>query len=55
MGYHVASDPVHLRDLHSTMLHLFGFESQRLAYSFQGLDQKLTGVKPSKVVKGILA
>ena len=55
MGYHVARDPVHLRDLHATMLHLFGFEHQRLAFPFQGLDQKLTGVKPAKVVKGILA
>ena len=55
MGYHVASNPVHLRDLHATMLHLFGLEHQRLAYPFQGLDQKLTGVKPAKVVKGILA
>jgi hypothetical protein len=55
MGYHVARDPVHLRDLHATMLHLFGFDSHRLAYAFQGLDQKLTGVKPAKVVKDILA
>jgi hypothetical protein len=55
MGYHVARDPVHLRDLHATMLQLFGFEHQRLAYPFQGLEQKLTGVKPAKVVKGILA
>jgi hypothetical protein len=55
MGYHVASDPVHLRDLHATLLHLFGFEAQRLAFPFQGLDQKLTGVKPATLVKGILA
>jgi hypothetical protein len=37
------------------LLHLFGFEAQRLAFPFQGLDQKLTGVKPATLVKGILA
>ena len=54
MGYHVARDPVPLRDFHATLLHLFGFDHQKLVFPFQGLDQKLTGVKPAKVVKGIL-
>ncbi len=55
MGYRVATDPVHVRDFHATLLHLFGFDHHKLSFPFQGLDQKLTGVKPSKVVKGILA
>ena len=55
MGYHVARDPVHIRDLHATMLKLFGFDAKRLSYPFQGLDQKLIGVKPAKVIEGILA
>ena len=55
MGYHCAKDPVHIRDLHATMLKLFGFDAKRLSYPFQGLDQKLIGVKPAKVVEGILA
>ena len=55
MGYHVAKDPVHIRDLHATMLKLFGFDAKRLSYPFQGLDQKLIGVKPAKVIKGVLA
>jgi hypothetical protein len=55
MGYHVAKDPVHIRDLHATMLQLMGFDAKRLSYPFQGLDQKLIGVKPSKVIKDILA
>ncbi len=55
MGYHVASDPVPLRDFHATLLHLFGFDHKRLSFPFQGLDQKLTGVKSAKVVKGILS
>ena len=55
MGYQVANNPVHVRDLHATMLQLFGFDAKRLSYHFQGLDQKLTGVKPAKVIKDILA
>ncbi len=55
MGYHCAKDPVHIRDLHATMLKLFGFDAKRLSYPFQGLDQKLIGVKPAKVIEGILA
>ena len=32
-----------------------GVDHNRLTFKFQGLDQKLTGVEPSKVVKAILA
>lgn len=55
MGYRAATDPVHLRDFHATLLHLCGFDHQKLAFPFQGLDQKLTGVKPAKVIKKLLA
>ncbi len=55
MGYRVASNPVHVRDFHATLLHLFGFDHQRLSHPFQGLNQKLTGVKAAKVVKDLLA
>jgi len=55
MGYHVAKDPVHVRDLHATMLQLFGFDANRLSYPFQGLNQKLTGVKKAKVIDDLLA
>ncbi|QDU90432.1 hypothetical protein Pla175_38360 [Pirellulimonas nuda] len=55
LGFNVAADPVHVRDLHATILHLLGFDHQRLTYSFQGLDQRLTGVEPAHVVKGLLA
>lgn len=46
---------VHVRDLHATILHLLGFDHQKLSYRFQGLDQKLTGVLPARVVHEILA
>jgi len=53
-SYNVVEDPVHVRDLHATMLHLLGIDQGRLIFPFQGLDQKLTGVEPSRVVKEIL-
>ena len=55
MGYEIVKDPVEIRDLHATMLYLLGFDHHKLNYSFQGLDQKLTSVKPARVVAEILA
>ncbi|MEJ6572590.1 MAG: DUF1501 domain-containing protein [Akkermansiaceae bacterium] len=54
-SYNVVKDPVHVRDLHATMLHLLGLDHERLNFPHQGLDQKLTGVEPSRVVKEIIA
>lgn len=55
VGYSVAKDPVHIRDFHATMLNLLGFDHKKLSFPFQGLDQKLTGVKSAKVVNGVIA
>ena len=55
MGYNIVNDPVHVRDLHATILHQLGIQHDMLSYKYQGLDQRLTGVEPSKVIKGILA
>ena len=44
-----------MRDLHATLLHLMGMDHKRLIYPFQGLDQKITGVKPVRVLDKILA
>lgn len=54
-GYHAVQDPVHVRDLHATMLHQLGIDHERLTFKHQGLDAKLTGVEPAKVVKPVLA
>jgi uncharacterized protein (DUF1501 family) len=54
-SYNIVKDPVHVRDLHATVLHLFGIDHERFTVKHQGLDIKLTGVEPAKVVKGILA
>jgi hypothetical protein len=44
-----------VHDLHATILHCMGIDHTRLTYKSQGLDQKLTGVEPAKVLKEILA
>jgi uncharacterized protein (DUF1501 family) len=54
-SYNIVRDPVHLNDLNATILHLMGIDYNRLSLKFQGLDQKLTGVEPRKLVQGILA
>jgi hypothetical protein len=53
-GFEVVENPVHVHDLHATMLHLFGLDHLRLTYRYQGRDMRLTDVA-GKVVEGILA
>lgn len=54
MGYQPAENPVQIRDLHATIQHLLGIDHERLSYPYQGLNQKLTGVKPARVVEEIV-
>ena len=54
LGFHVTEDPVHVHDLHATMLHLLGFDHEKLTYRYAGRDFRLTDVH-GKVVKDILA
>ena len=46
---------VHVRDLHATILRQLGINHERLSFKFQGLDNRLTGVNPAKVVTDILS
>jgi hypothetical protein len=55
LGYKAVENVVTMHDLHATMLQLCGIDHNRFTVKFQGLDAKLTGVEPAKVVKGILA
>jgi hypothetical protein len=55
MSYNIVKDPVHVRDLHATILHLMGIQHDRLSFKFQGLDQRLTGVLPCSLIQPILA
>ncbi len=54
-SYNIVKDPLHISDFHATILHLMGYNHERLTYKFQGLDQKLTGVLPAKVVKELIS
>ena len=54
-SYNVARDPVHVNDLHATVLHLLGIDHGQFTYRFQGLDFKLTGVEETKVIRDILS
>jgi len=54
LGFTVAEDPVHVHDLHATILHLLDFDHTRLTYRFQGRDFRLTDVA-GRVVEELLA
>jgi uncharacterized protein (DUF1501 family) len=54
IGWNIAEDPVHINDLHATILHLFGLDHKRLTYRFQGRDFRLTDVA-GNVVNKLLA
>lgn len=55
IGLRASEKPVHVRDFHATILHLMGFDHERLTYRHAGLDSKLTGVEHAHVVREILA
>ncbi|MEM8954434.1 MAG: DUF1501 domain-containing protein [Verrucomicrobiota bacterium] len=52
-SYNIASDPVHVHDLHATILHLLGVDHERLTYKFQGRRFRLTDVH-GRIVRPIL-
>ena len=55
-GFKAVENPVQVRDLHATILHLLGLQHDKLTYYFQGLQQRLTQVDgESRVIKEILA
>lgn len=54
-GYNAVEDVVSVHDFHATLLHLLGIDHQRFTYRFQGLEMRLTGVEPARVIQPILA
>lgn len=52
--YNILEDPAPIRDINATILNRFGINHNRFTYRYQGLDQKLTGVVPARVVSEIL-
>ncbi|MFM8291762.1 MAG: DUF1501 domain-containing protein [Planctomycetia bacterium] len=55
IGLRAVDKPVHVRDFHATILHLMGFDHERLTYRHAGLDFRLTGVEHAHVVRDVLA
>jgi len=53
-SYNITRDPVHVHDLHATMLHLMGVDHERLTFKYQGRHHRLTDVH-GKLVKPIMA
>jgi hypothetical protein len=53
-GYEAVENPMHVHDLHATILHLLGLDHERLTYRYAGRDMRLTDIK-GVVHKGILA
>jgi len=54
-SYNIVKDPVHIRDFHATVLQLLGFDHERFTYRHLGLDQRLTGVEPARVIPELMA
>ena len=54
-GYNIVDQPVHVNDLHATVLHCMGIDHKRLTVPFQGLDLRLSCVEERRVVSEILA
>lgn len=53
--YNIVENPVHISDMNATILHQLGIDHNRLTFRYQGLEQRLTGVEPCRVVSEILA
>ena len=53
-SYNVVANPCHINDLNATLLHCLGIDHERFSFKFQGLDQRLTGVEPQRIISEIL-
>jgi len=53
-GYNIAKDPVHVHDLHATMLHVLGVNHEKLTFKYQGRHFRLTDVH-GELIKPLLA
>lgn len=53
-SYNIIKDPVDIHDFHATVLTLLGFDHERFTFKYRGLDQRLTGVEPSRVIRELI-
>ena len=54
-SYNPVKDKVHINEINATALHCLGIDHERFTLRHQGLDERLTGVEPMKVIKKILS
>jgi hypothetical protein len=54
LGFNVVEGAVHVHDLNATVLHLLGLDHERLTFTYQGRQFRLTDVH-GRVVREILA
>ncbi|MBM3998838.1 MAG: DUF1501 domain-containing protein [Planctomycetes bacterium] len=54
-SYNVVADPVGISDVNTTILHCLGIDNQRMSVKYQGLDARVTGVEPCRVLTELLA
>lgn len=55
LGFAAVENRCHVSDLHATILHLMGLDHMKLSYFYGGLNQRLTGVVPRRVIREVLA
>ena len=55
VGFTAVENRAHVSDLHATILHLLGIDHEHLTYFHDGLDQRLTGVQPRRVISEAVA
>ena len=53
-SYNIIKDPVHIHDFHATVMTLLGFDHERFTFKYQGLDQRLTGVEPARIIHDLI-
>ena len=53
-GYHAVENRVSVHDFHATVLACLGVDHRRLVFNHHGLNERLTGVEPARVIKDVL-
>ena len=53
LGFKAQEDPCHVSDIHATILHLMGLDHTKLTYLYQGLEQRITGVRGNVIKKAL--
>jgi hypothetical protein len=55
VGYRAVDKRVSVHDFHATILHQLGMDHNKLVYNHNGLNEKVTGQEPARVIEEILA